>query len=111
MEIRPIRPADLDRLIDIDGTIESSSYLHVDSSGEGLAMSWKLEERPLREKRMERNTPTDDMVFMMKQLVTGVNVMWLGGVTRATSPSASGMGVLLVCARRVRRTRDAIPPA
>jgi len=72
MEIRPIRPADLDRLIDIDGTIESSSYLHVESSGEGLAMGWKLEERPLREKRMDRNAPTDDMVFMMKQLVTGV---------------------------------------
>jgi len=72
MEIRPIRPADLDRLIDIDGTIESSSYLHVESTGEGLAMSWKLEERPLREKRIERNQPTDEMLFMTKQIVTGV---------------------------------------
>ncbi len=72
MEIRPIRPADLDRLIDIDGTIESSSYLHVEKAGEGLAMSWKLEERPLREKRVERNRPTDEMIFMMKQIATGV---------------------------------------
>ena len=72
MEIRPIRPPDLDRLIDIDGTIESASYLHVESTGEGLAMSWKLEERPLREKRIERNRPTDDMLFMLKQIATGV---------------------------------------
>ena len=72
MEIRPIRPADLDRLIDIDGTIESSSYLHVEKAGEGLAMSWKLEERPLREKRVERNRATDEMTFMMKQIATGV---------------------------------------
>jgi ribosomal protein S18 acetylase RimI-like enzyme len=72
MEIRPIRPADLDRLIDIDGTIESSSYLHVESTREGLAVSWKLEERPLREKRIERNQPTDELIFMMKQITTGV---------------------------------------
>jgi len=72
MEIRPIRPPDLDRLIDIDGTIESSSYLHVERAGEGLAMSWKLEERPLREKRVGRNLPSDEMNFTMKQIATGV---------------------------------------
>jgi len=71
MEIRSIRPADLDRLIDIDGTIESTSYLHVEHAGEGLAMTWKLEERPLREKRIDRNQPSDDVAFLMKQIVTG----------------------------------------
>jgi ribosomal protein S18 acetylase RimI-like enzyme len=71
MEIRAIRPADLDRLIDIDGTIESISYLHVEHAGEGLEMSWKLQERPLREKRIDRNQPTDEIAFLMKQLVTG----------------------------------------
>src|SRR4051812_40440582 len=71
MEIRSIRPADLDRLIDIDGTIESTSYLHVEHTGEGLAMSWKLEERPLREKRIDRNQQSDEAAFMMKQIVTG----------------------------------------
>ncbi|HEY8749167.1 MAG TPA: GNAT family N-acetyltransferase [Tepidisphaeraceae bacterium] len=71
MEIRAIRPPDLDRLIDIDGTIESSSYLHVDHAGEGLAISWKLQERPLREKRIDRNQPTDEVSFLMKQLVAG----------------------------------------
>lgn len=72
MEIRPVRPADLDRLIDIDGTIESHQYLHVDKAGEGLDGMWKIEERPLRQKRMERNQPTDEMQFLLKQVVTGV---------------------------------------
>ena len=71
MEIRPVRPGDLDRLIDIDGTIESSQYLHVDRTGEGLMATWKLEERPLREKRMDRNLPGDEAQFLLKQVVTG----------------------------------------
>jgi ribosomal protein S18 acetylase RimI-like enzyme len=72
MDIRPIRPGDLDRLIDIDGTIESDDYLHVDRTGEGLAASWKLERRPLRERRMDRNAPNDEAQFLLKQVVTGV---------------------------------------
>jgi ribosomal protein S18 acetylase RimI-like enzyme len=72
MEIRPIRPADLDRLIDIDGTIESSLYLHIDQTGEGLSTSWKIQERPLREKRIDRNQPSDESLFLMKQIVNGI---------------------------------------
>ena len=45
MEIRSATAQDLDRLIEIDGTIESTRYLFVDRSGEGLAMAWRLEER------------------------------------------------------------------
>jgi GNAT superfamily N-acetyltransferase len=71
MEIRAILPADLDRLIDIDGTIESTSYLHVEPSGEGIEMSWKLQERPLREKRIDRNQPSDEVAFLIKQIATG----------------------------------------
>jgi ribosomal protein S18 acetylase RimI-like enzyme len=72
MEIRPVRPADLDRLIDIDGTIESKDYLHVDQTGQGIAGSWRIEKRPLREKRMERNQPTDEMQFLLRQVTSGV---------------------------------------
>jgi ribosomal protein S18 acetylase RimI-like enzyme len=72
MEIRPIRPADLDRLIDIDGTIESTDYLHVDRVGEGLGGAWKIESRPLREKKMQRNLPTDETQFLLRQVVTGI---------------------------------------
>ena len=71
MEIRPVRPPDLDRLIDIDGTIESHDYLHVDRSGEGVAGSWRIEKRPLREKRMDRNQPGDETQFLLRQVTTG----------------------------------------
>jgi GNAT superfamily N-acetyltransferase len=71
MEIRPVRVADLDRLIDIDGTIESTDYLHIDRVGAGFTGGWKIEQRPLREKRMERNQPTDEIQFITRQIVTG----------------------------------------
>src|SRR4051812_15173658 len=72
MEIRPVQPADLDSLVEIDGTIESSHYLHVDRAGEGIAVQWRLEERPLREKLIERNRPTDESNFLLMQIVTGI---------------------------------------
>src|SRR5947209_5552939 len=72
MEIRPAVKQDLDGLIEIDGTIESSQYLHVERAGEGWAMSWKLEERPLRSKLISRNPPSDEPTFLLKQIVTGV---------------------------------------
>lgn len=73
MEIRPIRSADLDLLSEIDGTIDSSQYVHVDRSGEGLALSWKTQERPLRE-RLAKSNPIDDEVrFWLKQIATGAD--------------------------------------
>ena len=73
MEIRPVRPEDLDRLLDIDGTIESGEYLHLERTGEGLSVGWKLSERPLREKRILRNRIDDDRKFVLKQVVTGAD--------------------------------------
>lgn len=72
MEIRPALAADLDRLFDIDGTIESADYLHVDRVGEGFTGGWKIEARPFREKRMDRNQPTDESQFLLRQVVTGI---------------------------------------
>ena len=73
MEIRPVRPDDLDDLLDIDGTVESGEYLHLDRAGEGLAVSWKLERRPLREKRILPNRLDDDQKFVLRQVVTGTD--------------------------------------
>jgi ribosomal protein S18 acetylase RimI-like enzyme len=73
MQIRPATPADLDALAEIDGTIESSGYLHLDAAGEGLAHSWRLEERPLREKLIEPNRLSDEAAFLAKQIVTGAD--------------------------------------
>jgi RimJ/RimL family protein N-acetyltransferase len=72
MQIRPAIPADLDRLIEIDATIESSRYLHLEQSGEGLALSWRLEERPLREKLIDRNAVDDDHRFALRQVLGGI---------------------------------------
>src|SRR5438552_9129855 len=73
MEIRPVRPEDLDDLLEIDGTIESSDYLHLEKSGEGLSVSWKLEQRPLREKRIAPNRLDDYQKFTLRQVVTGAD--------------------------------------
>lgn len=62
----------MERLIELDGTLESERYLHVQREGEGLAAVWKLEERPLREKRVENNIASDELRFGLKQLLTGV---------------------------------------
>jgi RimJ/RimL family protein N-acetyltransferase len=72
MEIRPVQPEDLSALVEIDGTIESSHYLHVERTGEGLAIHWRLEERPFRQKLIDRNRPTDEGQFLLKQIVTGI---------------------------------------
>ena len=73
MEIRPVRPADLDALTDIDGTVESSQYLHLDRSGEGFELAWKLTERPLRERRHDPNRLDDERRFLVKQVATGAD--------------------------------------
>jgi RimJ/RimL family protein N-acetyltransferase len=73
MEIRPATPRDLDALADIDGTVESSRYLHLEQAGEGLAASWRLEERPLREKMIDPNRLGDAVTFVARQIVSGAD--------------------------------------
>jgi ribosomal protein S18 acetylase RimI-like enzyme len=72
MEIRAITVKDLPALSDIDSTVHSTEYLHVDRSGEGLIAQWKIEPRPLREPRSIRRDLTDEQRFDIKQIVTGV---------------------------------------
>jgi len=72
MQIRPAVSADLEQLTDIDGTITSNNYLHVEKGGQGLTQSWKLDERPLRSRLIEPNAIDDDTRFSMKQIVNGI---------------------------------------
>ena len=72
MQIRPMQMADLEMLREIDGTIESNEYLHLDRTGEGLSVSWKLERRPLRQRVIETNALEGDSMFNVKQIVSGV---------------------------------------
>ena len=72
MEIRQATAKDPERLIDLDGTIESGEYLHVERGGEGLELSWRLERRPLRAKFADRNNLDDEGAFMLKQVTAGI---------------------------------------
>jgi ribosomal protein S18 acetylase RimI-like enzyme len=72
MEIRAMKAADLDGTRDIDATIESSDYLHIHHEGDGFQGIWKMESRPLREKRLHRNALSDEQAFSNKQIVTGI---------------------------------------
>ncbi len=71
MRIRAMKAHDLDGLIDIDGTIEANGYLHVVAEGTGLATAWRIDERPLREKRIDANAIDEDRRFSIRQIVAG----------------------------------------
>jgi ribosomal protein S18 acetylase RimI-like enzyme len=73
MELRPAISADLPGVIEIDATIESHRYLHIDRSGEGLNVHWKIEDRPLRERLITTAVLTDDHQFSYRQIVTGID--------------------------------------
>ena len=73
MNIRPAVPSDLEWIAEIDSVIESSDYLHLERTGEGLAAAWRLEPRPLREKQIAANPLSDDTAFTLKQIVTGTD--------------------------------------
>ncbi len=72
MQIRPAQPDDLERLIDLDGTIESTEYLHIDRGGEGLLVTWGIQERPLREKLVDANGINEDLRFEIRQVLEGI---------------------------------------
>jgi ribosomal protein S18 acetylase RimI-like enzyme len=71
MNLRPALPADLDAIDEIDGVLESTNYVHIDVAGEGLALQWKADSRPLREKKVEANPMSDDVAFTLKQIISG----------------------------------------
>jgi ribosomal protein S18 acetylase RimI-like enzyme len=73
MEIRPITPADVDRLGDIDGTIDSTHYIHVQRGGEGAVVAWTLEERPLRSELILSNPIDDETRLLTRQIAAGAD--------------------------------------
>src|SRR3954451_13588206 len=72
MQIRPVTPGDLDAIREIDGTVESTQYLHLEQAGQGLAMSWRLEPRTLREKLIQSNPLSDEADFALRQIAGGM---------------------------------------
>lgn len=91
MQIRPIQPPDLDGLDDIDGTIKSSQYLHLERSGEGVGVTWTLAERDLRERRHLPNRLDDERRFLLKQIATGADE----GIAALAEYDGAPVGLLL----------------
>ena len=99
--IRPMTEDDLDELIEIDGTIDSESYLHVAApDGEredALRFGWSLEPRGLSERRIEANRldaksgPGSETMFDYRQTVRGVQE----GVALIVEASGQPAGALL----------------
>ena len=72
MEIRPLTAADLDLIDEIDATISSDRFLFVERQADGLNASFRIEDRPLVEPRIESNVIGDDLRFTMRQVATGI---------------------------------------
>ncbi len=68
MEIRPATLADISGLDEIDATIESTDFLHLERGGEGLSLSLRSEVRPLREKLIQAYRTGDELKFAYKQI-------------------------------------------
>ncbi len=100
MQVRSVIPSDLPDLLEIDGTIESPQYLHLDRSGEGLAMAWKLEERRLREKRIDPNRLGEEQRFTLKQIATGADE----GIALLAEHEGDKVALLVAQFQPVRRT-------
>ncbi len=72
MNIRPATADDLGSVEEIDCVIESHQYLHIDRSGEGLSVGFRIEQRPLREKLIAPNVLDDETRFAFKQVAGGI---------------------------------------
>jgi GNAT superfamily N-acetyltransferase len=94
MEIRSMAANDLEALKDIDATAESSQYLHIERGGEGLAASWRMEVRPLREKRVHRHGLDDERQFVIRQIVTGAEEGFALVAEHEGRPVAAGAAIL-----------------
>jgi GNAT superfamily N-acetyltransferase len=71
MEIRTMTAGDMNLLGEIDATVESSQYLHIDRAGEGIEIGFKMQARELREKRIHRLALDVDQIFTIRQIVEG----------------------------------------
>src|ERR1700722_19856104 len=73
MRIPPFTPPNLIPLREIDGTIESTEYLHLEQTGQGMQIGWLLQSRPLRQKLIQSNPLADEIGFVAKQIATGAD--------------------------------------
>jgi ribosomal protein S18 acetylase RimI-like enzyme len=92
MELRPATPADTDAVLEIDGTVESHRYLHVEQAGEGLDVRWSVQDRPLRERLIQPRPMDDEQRFAFRQFVNGIED---DGVATVAVHDGSVVGLLM----------------
>jgi GNAT superfamily N-acetyltransferase len=73
MELRNMTSTDLPDVIELDGIIESSHYLHVQNAGQGLTVTWTIDVRDLRKKLLDANQLDDERLFSIKQIIGGLD--------------------------------------
>jgi ribosomal protein S18 acetylase RimI-like enzyme len=74
MQIRAMTTSDLSALGEIDATIESLDYLHVErAGGGGISLSLRVEQRPLRTKQITSNPIDDELRITYRQLAGGAD--------------------------------------
>ena len=71
MTIRPATPQDVDDIAEIDGTVESTEYAHVEQTTGEVGTSFKFEWRPTREKLIFAAPLEVDAAFTLRQIVGG----------------------------------------
>ncbi|MGH7176776.1 MAG: GNAT family N-acetyltransferase [Tepidisphaeraceae bacterium] len=91
MEIRPLSSQHLAQLADIDATIHSTQYLHLERTGDGLELSLNTQIRPLRDKLIEPNRLDDELVLLYRQIVGGADEGLALGVEHAGRFAASAL--------------------
>lgn len=104
MEIRPVTAKDIEGLIDIDGTIESTMYLHLDqqSADAPRAIGWRLEERTTRQKHVDANRLSDEVQFAVKQIASGADE----GVATLAEHDDTPVALLVARRNHERNTLD-----
>jgi ribosomal protein S18 acetylase RimI-like enzyme len=102
MQIRPITSRDLDTLAEIDGTIESTRYLHLEqqASDEPSMIGWRLEERSARQKMIEPNRLNDELLFIARQIASGAEE----GLALVAEHDDAGVALLLAQRQEPRGT-------
>ncbi|MDB5325375.1 MAG: hypothetical protein JWM57_944 [Phycisphaerales bacterium] len=96
MTIRPATAADLVDLQEIDGTIESLQYAHVEqAAGDDAAgapgATWTLVWRPTREKLILPAAMDDDTSFSLRQILSGAD----DGIALTAEHDETPVGLLL----------------
>jgi GNAT superfamily N-acetyltransferase len=104
MEIRPLTSVDLDGLQEIDGTVQSTHYLHLDQIGEGMNVGWRIEPRSLRQKLIEPNRISDEAQFIAKQIASGADE----GLALVAIHQDIVVAVLLAVPRHENKTLEVI---